>query len=477
MAAINLAGGNTDLRGDGNGAAFMRLVDESGNPICKQQGDVITMGHDGVPTMVVNDGAARFARGDRMGNAGVALHTPLLDAVIDGATVNASLLVTTAVSQTVTQATGSGIALNSAGSIAPNGFSFMSSFRKFTFMARGPVMGRIRARLIKGGTNGVADWGFGDPTTNALLPNGAGFQYNSGGKIVPFFTFNGNMVTATQIDTLLIDSVKYYWWDIIVSDDSIFFSVQNPDTGLIIAERQLQIPADAGRMFAATALGLFARTFVGALAATAPATQLFVGQAYVGRYDATMPTGPDVVMAGMGLSLDKHPLTGAQTANAANSAVVANAAAMSNTLLGYATLGGRFAFAAVAGGVTDYALFGFQVPAGYQANVKSLTIETINTGAAVATTPTLLEWDIGVNSVGLSLASGGTIRAGGIGSGSLPIGAVPGMKAERISEVFSSPIVCESGRFMHLILRMPIATATASQVITGTARFNGFWSR
>lgn len=474
MAKINLT--SADLAGDAFGSAFVRLMDESGNPIGKNQGETLPPGHDGLPTMVLSDGALRFARGDRMGNAGVALHTPLFDAVIDGATVNASQFATTAATQTITQATGTGIALNAAASVAANGSSVLTTLRKFTFMARGPVLGRLRVRLVKGGTNGVAEFGFGDPLTNTLLAVGAGWQYTAAGILVPFVAYNGTQITGSSVDAGVIDSLKYYWWDVIVLDDSILFVIQNPDTGLIIAERTIYIGADAGRMFSAPALGLFARTYVGAVAATAPATQIFVGQAYVGRYDAQIATGPEIAMAGMGLSLDKNPLAGAQTANATNSVAAVNAT-LSNTVAGYTTLGGRFAFLPLAGAATDYALFGFQVPAGYQANITDVTIDTMNTGVAVATTETALEWDIAINSTAVSLATAGIIRKGGLGIQSFPIGAAIGALSPRIEKQFRTPLVCESGRFVHLILRMPRSTATVSQVITGMASFGGFWSR
>lgn len=66
---------------------------------------------------------------------------------------------------------------------------------------------------------------------------------------------------------------------------------------------------------------------------------------------------------------------------------------------------------------------------------------------------------------------------GGVGIQSFAIGSGIGAKADRIKEQFASPIVCEGGRFIHLILRLPVSTATASQVISGMARFGGFWSR
>ena len=64
-------------------------------------------------------------------------------------------------------------------------------------------------------------------------------------------------------------------------------------------------------------------------------------------------------MAESGYGAPYLPVTQVQAAQWANSAAPASAA-LSNTAAGYATLGGLFQFAAVAGAATDYALFGFQ---------------------------------------------------------------------------------------------------------------------
>lgn len=65
----------------------------------------------------------------------------------------------------------------------------------------------------------------------------------------------------------------------------------------------------------------------------------------------------------LSMSAGRNPFTGAQLENHTNS-TAPTSATLSNTAAGYTTLGGRFQFAAVAGAATDYALFGFQVPAG-----------------------------------------------------------------------------------------------------------------
>lgn len=244
---------------------------------------------------------------------------------------------------------------------------------------------------------------------------------------------------------------------------------------MILNEQTLAIGIDAGRMFATSRIGAFARTYVGGVAATAPATQLFIGQMYVGAYDANLNQSPAEMQAGMGLGVERNPLTGAQLANAANN-VAPTTRALSNTTPGETTLGGKFQFAAPVGSdVLDYLIFGFQVPVGYQFNAKGILIDTVNIGAAVATTATLLEWDIGLNSTAASLATAGIIRLGGVGFQSFPIGAGIGAQATSIGQQFGRPLVCEGGRFIQVILRVPVGTATASQLIRGQVTFDGYW--
>lgn len=473
MARINLDGGGVDLKGDALGALFARLVDETGNPIGKAQGDTLAVSHDGIPFVGVNDNNYRLLRVDRMGNVGQAGVVPLFDAVFDGTTINAAQLASTNATQTTTQATGSGLALNAGASVAANGSSVALSLRKFSARARGPLIQRTRARFIKGGVNGVAEFGFGDPATNVALPIGAAWQFDAAGILKPILVYNGTTVSGSDVASL-IDSTRYYWWDIIVSDDRVTFAVQDPATGLILSEQSLNIGSDAGRMFSVSRLGAFARTYVGATIATAPATQLFIGQMFVGAYDTSLAVPAEIAMASMGLAGDRNPLTGVQTAQQANSAAAASAT-LSNVAAGYTAIGGRFQFAAPAGAETDFALFGYQVPTGYQLTVKGVSIDTINTGAAVATTATVLEWDIGT-ATAVSLATAGPIRRGGIGFQSFPIGSAVGVQATPIREKLTTPFIVESGRFFHVILRVPIGTATASQIIRGQVAIDAHWS-
>ena len=188
-------------------------------------------------------------------------------------------------------------------------------------------------------------------------------------------------------------------------------------------------------------------------------------------------------MTGAGLS-GVQTLTGG-TANYANSAAPASAS-LSNTAAGYTTLGGQFQFAAVAGAETDYALFAYQVPAattavtGRNLIIRGIWIDTVNTGAAVATTATLLQWSIGVGSTAVSLATadGATARARAIvplGFQTFPVGAAIGAQATRIDVNLDAPLVVEPGTYVHVILKMPISTATASEIIRGCVGINSYF--
>lgn len=187
------------------------------------------------------------------------------------------------------------------------------------------------------------------------------------------------------------------------------------------------------------------------------------------------------VRAGMGGGSYQAPSGGTpgSTANYANSAAPASAT-LSNTAAGYTTLGGQFQFAAVAGAETDYALFGYQVPVGSNILIRGVRIELFNMGAAVATTPTLCQWSLGVGSSAVSLATAEAAttksrRVIPLGVQYLPVAAAIGVAANFIDINLDAPIMAHSAEFVHIILKMPVGTATASQILRGVVMVNGYF--
>lgn len=170
-----------------------------------------------------------------------------------------------------------------------------------------------------------------------------------------------------------------------------------------------------------------------------------------------------------------NPTDGSQTSNGANSAAPASAT-LSNTTAGYTTLGGKFQFAAVAGAETDYALFGFQVPAGFRLFIAGVNIGPIrNTVAAVATTASVFEWALGLKSTAVSLATA-SLRRIQLGMQQFAIAAaIDALTANDVRRAFDPPLVAEPGEFVHLILKCSQGTATATEVFRGQADIHGFF--
>jgi hypothetical protein len=176
-----------------------------------------------------------------------------------------------------------------------------------------------------------------------------------------------------------------------------------------------------------------------------------------------------------GFGGDTVPTTFAQAANYANSAVPANAT-LSNTAAGYTTLGGQFQWVAVGSAETDFALFGFTVPAPYSYVCTGIDIDTINLGAAVATTATVMQWFVSPDQTAISLATA-TNRRTTLGIQTFAIGAAIGASTNSIIRDFANaPLVTNPGRIIVIGVKMPVSTATASQLIRGVVAVKGFFS-
>lgn len=191
--------------------------------------------------------------------------------------------------------------------------------------------------------------------------------------------------------------------------------------------------------------------------------------------------------AGQGLAGVQNPSGGAagQTANNVNSTVPATAT-LSNTAAGYATLGGSFVFAAPAGAETDYALFAFLNPAptasvtGRNLVIRGVWIDCWNQVVDTATTPTVMQWSVAVGSTAVSLATTDSAATRmpkrlALGAQTFIVGAAVGQLATPIDCNIDAPLVCEPGTYVHIILRIPVGTATATETFRGAVGINAYW--
>jgi hypothetical protein len=379
---------------------------------------------------------------------------------------------------TVSVATGA-LTLNASAITTANTYATLTTAQKFHPAMDGSLMfmARVRPNNLPQ-TNATAEVGLGNGTTNtAQLTDGAFFRWNASGGFEC-------VIVRSSVETAVAmtppSAGVYSVLMVEVNAQQAFCYIDRPDLGTRVEQR---IPLDTGAPSAfGESPGGFLRVWT---AASAPATapQILVGEFEITNRVVDMQRPQAVANATMGHSAVNTPTTGLQAPNFTNSTGPVSAT-LSNTAAGYTTLGGKWQFAAVAGAATDYALFGYQVPTSYRFVVTGIDISTCNTVVAVATTPTIFEWGIGVNSTAVSLATTDATGATPaqsprrivLGEQSFIVGTAVGQCAPDLERDFSSsPLVVDSGRFLHVILAMPVGTATATEIFRGTVTVRGYF--
>lgn len=486
MAVTIKSDNSTDaLRVDTNKAAYVRIKGSHGNDIGLSSHDKVDANQEYLMIAGKNDSFATPIRTDRRGNQIFGNYTSELIEPFEGATLNVQKWTATNTTFSSAQSTLGGYNFNNTSVTTVNAVAVLSSQRLFYKVARMPLQIKLRLRhsLVSGA---IADFGFGVPTTTTLLvPNGTQVRFLTSGSVQLVQTINSvEISTANVISQITRDgntagaaldmsdayfTSGYFVYDLIVDDDGAWLTIQDTTTDEIIGIAELAAPKTQYKMWGATALPFYARVYNNTAPASAPVFQLTDLQ--ILSTDLRQTPDASQLAGQLGLTAGRNPFTGAQLENHTNS-TAPTSATLSNTAAGYSALGGRFQFAAVAGAATDYALFAIAVPAGARFLCEGITIDTYNTGAAVATTGTVLEWAMGFNSSAVSLATANIIRRQ-IGVQNFPVGAAVGAQAQRLDVKFETPEPVESGRFIHVILNMPIGTATASQIIRGTVLVKG----
>lgn len=389
-----------------------------------------------------------------------------------GTAVNTRKWKTVLTTQTLTIA-GARYELNSSGITTVNTGSMLQSWRVVPFYKANTTYVEFNVNWTAAPVaNWFAEWGVSNAATAiAAATDGVFFQITAG-------QFRGvcrNASVETYVDLgLVLKEGVVHDFVIEITQGIVRFWHEGDLLGSVTVPNA---------QFGATSqptLPVMVRTYNGAVApSVAIKLQCSAIQSSNGGVDVNRlwPTQ----QAGMGNSAVQAPSgsTVGQTGNYANSAAPASAT-LSNTAAGYTTLGGQFQFAAVAGAETDYALFGYQVPAGQTLVMRGIWIDTMNTGAAVATTATWLQWALGVgaSAVSLATADGAATKSSAriaLGNQVFPIASAIGAQATRIDVNLDAPLVVNATEFVHVILKMPLGTATASQVVRGVVGINAYF--
>ncbi len=411
----------------------------------------------------------------------VGMDTVLWQDVFQYATMNASAYSVTTATMTVT-ADGF-MNLNANAQTGTGNHAVVRTWRTFPIISSAPLYIYFSAIGInQTASNAQADVGLGYAVTTATATDGVFFRWKLNGDLVGVMN-NNSVETETAALTKIADNERGEYL-IVLNDESVEFWIDG-----VFQAKLDSVTTYAGHgPVRSTALPFMARVFNSGTASAAK--RLNFGEIGIALGDMNSNRLWASQMAGMELGSYQSPpgAAASQTATWTNSAAPASAT-LSNTAAGYTTLGGIFQFAAVAGAETDYALFGYQVPAGSVTQpgknlmIRGVRIEAFNSGAASATTATTLMWALGVGSSAVSLATADSMTAAGraprripLGVQWLPIAGVIGQAFDKAVDVnLDAPILAPAGTFVHIILRIPVGTATASQVIRGIVQINGYF--
>lgn len=442
------------------------IEDVNGLPLAVPHNAVSNATQYGMPLALQNDGNMLIARGDRFGGIATATIQPLFNWFVDGAVLNSRVFFQFNTTYTAVQ-TAQGLTLNATNVNTASALSQVNTFRQIPLYMKAPVLMRIRARFTQWGINNAnAEFGISNtPTTLGITPNvnGAYWRLDSSG-VRPVLAYNGAVTFAGDDVSGLLTPTNFYQWEVIKDDDNFVFLVQDTSTGVVLSRQNTQIPSGQQKSFLGSHAQPYVRTF-NAASAPATGTQVILSEWTAGLLDTNLNLTAPQIAASMGLGGEQGPLTYTTTSNVANS-TVAPTTVPTNTTATATTLDGMIRIAAPAGAATDLALFTYQAPTPYAYRNKRVRVGVKNLGAAVATTPTQIDFFLCVNASAVTLV--GNLNRKWIGTQTFPVGAAIGSSAiEGMLELNLSEadLITEAGRYNTLVARVTTGTATASQVL------------
>lgn len=450
----------------GEGILGAHLEDLNGRPLSLLNGQALNAAQYGLPLMLQNDGNALMARGDRFGGIATATIQPLLSWLVEGTTLNSRIFTPLATTMASAQ-TAQGLTLNSAAITTISTNYQLNTFKLLPLHMKAPLLMRLRARVSQWGVaNTSVEYGLANVATTlgqTANLNGVYWRMDSAG-VMPVLAINGAVaVLGTDVSGLL-SAANFYHWGIIKDDDSFVFTAQNSSTGAVVSRQTLQVPNGTQKAFLASHAQPYVRVFNAAVAPLT-ATQVIMSEWTAGVLDTNFNMTPAQIATNLGLGSEQGPLTYTTTSNLAN-ATVAPTTVPTNTTATATSLDGAIRFAAPAGSTTDLAMFSYTVPSPYQYRCKRALVAVKNLGAAVATTPTQIDFFLCVNGAGVTLV--GNLNRKYLGTQTFPVGAVIGSGATEgpISlDLSEADLVTEAGRVITLVARITTGTATASQVL------------
>lgn len=379
------------------------------------------------------------------------------------------------------------------GTTASHG-AYMRTKQYFPMINTAPLaaefyIGQATAQMV---ANEVFIAGFGAPSAAVTIPtDGVWFRLTSGGGFEGVLSYNSSVVT-TQFDVAVpltdFATGTMYKVTVVVGEREVEYWIDDVFIG------HLDIPVTQGMPWLQGSLPIFMQKYnVGAVSNTNIMRVSRVGVTTL-DVDLQRAWGQTQAIAGSACYQGQNGHTMGTTAllpNATGATTVTGAALAQATALATG-LGGQAGITAAVPGVDGW-VTAYLNPAatinitGRNLVITGVHISSINIGAAVATTPSTLQWSIafgGTQLDSLATAEGGsfstaTVKAArrvAVGLQSWVVGAAIGAQAQELDQDFSAaPIVVAPGEYLGAVAKFIQGTATASQVIWAVVTFRGYF--
>lgn len=481
MALINGGSAASELQISQGGARVL-LYDASGNPIYKTN----LSAYDpettvGMPMMGQDGDLVRIPRISQDGSFQAYGPQVVFFDAIEGATVNTDRWISTTTTMTITQAVAAGTLFNANSTVTTTTGAMLTSKTLCPLIPIGGCL-RYRSRVQASAhfAGNLIEVGFGDPAaaTNAQLINGVVIRKDGSGQWLGVACFNNSELLTAAIDnstfTAAIAAGAYFEVEIHVYVDRAVFWIRTA-AGAVVLFENLEFDTTIGT-WGTTHLRVMNRTYNSA--GTGTAVQMRIAGTHVDMLDRLAHNKPwGEQMTSQFLDGLTNPLTFAQSANWANSAA-GTTRTLANTTAAESTLGGILVANSIAGAATDYIMFGYQVPTGYQFNLTGIRIAPpLNGVAAVATTDTVFQYFFATNSTAVSLATASVMRRAlpGYHRGAVGLAAGVPFSGNEIDVRFANAIRIASARFLHIGCRVPVGTATATETFTWQVAIDGYF--
>ena len=335
-------------------------------------------------------------------------------------------------------------------------------------------------------------WGYGTPGSAILAPTDGVWLTLSNVGLVLHNNYNGGSDVAQTIATLASFTVgQTYKVTLAQNWQGATIWINNA------APISVTWPVAVGFPYQSCALPFFMmRRNTGVVSNTSVIKVSGVTISHSGKVRALQPWAETQALQGlMGYQGAPGGTVGSTynpgTITSGSSAIIATAAG-SNTAALVTGMGGLAQLTAAASSATDVIITSFLNPAAsvsYTARpmvISGFTLDTMNYGAVVATTPTTLRFELNVGGTAVTLNTAesaslttATVKAGRriyVATQSVAVGALAGTPySNPISncQFGEGPIVVNPGTYFQLIAKTIIGTATASQ--TAIINFQPIW--